>query len=294
MGCGECQFSPWGLRLIFSSSHRCAFFSPRRVCLTCQYVDEYHEGNGFKEYQYYDTNLYEWVEVCDLHSTKQRCVKMDCHEPNTNFTLIGVFKIAQEDGDFFDQLFKHEGYCLWDNDQYDFMQEAKDSWPQACTRAGENQYDQHGNPLYYDMKPLEFGRVDVGLYSDPYCLNSYDDEDKLGAMTQAADANNEISDLNANLAIWEHAMEMFRVCQPCVSYNLPNVTEAYNSKNRHWWNRNLNDGENGDVDYTDPFYCYDAAGYQNVNQVSLLEFFTLSRMRGLPCSSQLFLPYWTK
>ena len=58
---------------------------------------------------------------------------MDCHEPNTHFKLLGVFK--ENDGlyDFAEQLFKHHGYCVWDDDGYDFMSGYRENWPTGCT-----------------------------------------------------------------------------------------------------------------------------------------------------------------
>jgi hypothetical protein len=47
---------------------------------------------------------------------------MDCHEPNLHFKLVGVFKEMNGFYDWGEQLFKHEGYCVWnDEDTYEFM-----------------------------------------------------------------------------------------------------------------------------------------------------------------------------
>ena len=48
---------------------------------------------------------------------------MNCHEPNTHFKLVGVFKESDGLVDWAEQLFKHEGYCLWDSDTYETMQD---------------------------------------------------------------------------------------------------------------------------------------------------------------------------
>lgn len=180
---------------------------------------------------------------------------MDCHEPGTHFTQIGVYKIKQEDGDFFDQLFKHEGYCVWDDDQYEFMRDAADMMPRGCTST--ELMDSAGNEVYYDMMPLEFGKQTVGLYSDPSCIHSKSqtESDYLWSTFSEAD------DLYSQITVWEKAMDVFRVCQPCIAYNLPNVAEAYPSRSDSSLSRKL------DQDEDDPFYCYDHAGYENVNQV---------------------------
>jgi hypothetical protein len=41
-----------------------------------------------------------------------RCAKMDCHLDDTNFQLLGFFKHRSYD-DWMEQLFKHEGVCVW-------------------------------------------------------------------------------------------------------------------------------------------------------------------------------------
>lgn len=57
---------------------------------------------------------------------------MDCHEPNTHFKLVGVYKESEGLYDWAEQLFKHQGYCLWDEDTYEFMQEYREKWPTYC------------------------------------------------------------------------------------------------------------------------------------------------------------------
>ena len=247
---------------------------PHCCLFHAKYLDLDHAGNGFNEYQYLNANTGEWVEVCDLKNDAQRCMKMDCHEPDTHFTHIGTYKLLQEEGDFFDQLFKHEGYCIWDDDQYEFMKDAKDMWPDGCTRA-DNVFDPEGNKVYYDMKPIAYGNLTVGLYSDASCISSLSDDESnyiwdnfMGAAGDEGDES-DMYYLYSNILTWQKAMQLFHVCQPCIAYNLPNVAETYtSSKTSSRRNRRLdNDGEVNDLDGDDPFYCYDAAGYQNVNQV---------------------------
>ena len=43
---------------------------------------------------------------------------MDCHErsSSTHWKLVGVLKETEGMYDFTEQLFKHEGYCVWGDD----------------------------------------------------------------------------------------------------------------------------------------------------------------------------------
>jgi hypothetical protein len=120
------------------------------------------------------------------------------------------------------------------------------------------------------MKPLDYGKLGLGMYMDASCVSSYEGEDEEKVKERALSANEYVSYIYKNMEVWEKAMDLFRVCQPCNVYNLPNVTNAYAPKKWHWWQRQLEEGEYVDIDDTDPFYCYDPAGYQNVKQVSLL------------------------
>ena len=56
-----------------------------------------------------------------VHVDKTKCKRMDCHLDDTkHWHLLGYFKEYYY-MDWFEQLFKHEGYCVWQNDEADFM-----------------------------------------------------------------------------------------------------------------------------------------------------------------------------
>ena len=64
--------------------------------------------------------------------------------------------------------------CVWSDEQYSFMKNARKAWPKACTDTG--QYVTHNGEdtlLYYDMKPLQKGKMGVALYTDDTCLEEY-------------------------------------------------------------------------------------------------------------------------
>lgn len=93
---------------------------------------------------------------------------MDCHEPNTHFKLVGVFKETDGMEDWAEQLFKHEGICLWnDEDRYEFMQKYREIWPNYCYQLSLSGDD--GGTLYLHMKPEAWGNFSYGIYSDEDC-----------------------------------------------------------------------------------------------------------------------------
>ena len=206
---------------------------------------------------------------------------------------MGIYKEASYFGNdaFFEQLFKHEAYCVWnDEDLYDFMSESRESsWPEGCVSSG------YGN-LYFDFKPTYNGNMTYGLYTDQICKTEY-----TGSNYNVESVAKNMGLLYGSyLQMWNAGLEPYKVCQPCRAYNLQNqysATGVYNSgsnyknyQNKNYGNNNKNGNNNnnkngnnnnnnnngnrrldGDYDaYSDPndgfFQCADDAGYTNVNQ----------------------------
>jgi len=174
---------------------------------------------------------------------------MDCHLEDTHFKLLGIFKEPNYH-EWMEQLFKHQGVCLWNNEEYNFMQTDRYLWPCDCTSTG--QLDDDGNYLYYDTKPMPEGRIGLGLYTDSRCKYEYQ-----GSMNIMDILKNDGSaySLESGLEQWNDAFDVFKVCQPCKAYNL-----GYNK------DVNSGDRQGGDADEGYSFNCYDDADYVNVNQ----------------------------
>lgn len=248
-----------------------------------QYVDLNYEGGGIGEYQYWDRWNNQWnTDPCKYSSNGDgRCAKMDCHLQDTHWSLLGLFKHQSLD-DWMEQLFKHEGVCVWTENEYDFMGDAREEWPDACQCSDTT--TSSGAQIYYDVKPLSGGRITIGLYTDTRCVEEYvptgsDDpitvENVVGNFLGGDGGDDSSSSLQSSLEEWDSALQAFRICQPCVAYDLNNV--GYNadddaSKGSSYWtyqngyddnNYNGNANANGD-----DFDCYDDADYTNVNQVS--------------------------
>ena len=89
---------------------------------------------------------------------------MNCHDPSSHWKLVGVYKESVEfDNDtWFEQLFKHQGYCLWDGDKddggdYEFMQEMRESMPSGCEKTTVFSH-YSGSSHYIDIMPLSKGK----------------------------------------------------------------------------------------------------------------------------------------
>lgn len=203
---------------------------------------------------------------------------MDCHLEGTNFSLLGLFKHRSYD-DWMEQLFKHEGFCVWNQGQYNFMSNARKTWPQGC----EAYQMDDGSYIYYDLKPISGGGMRIGLYTETTCMEEYTGsvtaEDLLGNVLveggsgdgSQEEANDDdyytTSSLAESYNTWDNIMSTWKICHPCVAYDLNNV--GYNggtqgsSYNTYTYGYD-DDGHN--YEQSD-FDCYDDADYTNVNQV---------------------------
>ena len=272
--------------------------------IVSQYVDLDYEGGGIGEYQYWDRDSQSWNDTSCYYGDRRRlnnnnggdmsrCAKMDCHLEDTNFSVLGFFKHRNYD-DWMEQLFKHEGMCVWTDEEYAFMKNARKAWPQGCVDSGST--TDGGDALYYNIKPTQNGRITVGLYTDTQCLQDYsvtsdELEDIVGNLFNDGDRSGSgdngdydfsSDSLSDSLDRWHSAFDVWHICHPCVAYDLENTSgdkylgddddnnnyyKNYNNYNYYYnggyRNRDLG-GEysaEGDV-----FECYDDAGYTNVNQ----------------------------
>lgn len=182
------------------------------------YVDESYSGGGIGEYAIFDTsNGYYDYTACNTHGNGD-CKLMDCHDTSSeNWKLMGVYKEASYFGNdaFFEQLFKHEGVCVWnDEDLYDFMSETRESsWSSGCLSTGIA-YGDYG--LYIDLKPTFNGNMTYSLYTDYVCSIEYEGYDY---NVESVAANMGLL-YGSYMEAWNDAMEPFKVCQPCRAYNL--------------------------------------------------------------------------
>lgn len=240
-----------------------------RYVLWAAYVDMEYEGGGIGEYKFYNSTQKSWdTSACEA-SGSSRCEKMDCHLEDTHFSLLGFFKHKSYD-DWMEQLFKHEGICVWNQEEYAFMKNARKAWPQGCIDSYT--MTDSGEEIYYDIQPVQGGDIQIGLYTDTQCIKEYQStgsndpisvENILGNFfanngggSGSGDYGNydfSSDTLDESMARWDSAFGKFRICQPCVAYDLENTdgTKFYDDDN----------GNAGDM-----FDCYDDADYTNVNQ----------------------------
>jgi hypothetical protein len=258
-----------------------------RYVLWAAYVDLDYEGGGIGEYQYWDRDTQSWNDTACYYADGgngdiSRCAKMDCHLDDTNFSVLGFFKHRNYD-DWMEQLFKHEGMCVWTEEEYAFMKNARKAWPQGCVDSGST--TKGGESLYYNIKPSSYGRINLALYTDTQCLDEYSVstdqmEDIIGNLfndgggSGSQDENYDFSEdsLEDSLERWHSAFDVWHTCHPCVAYDIENLDGSKYTDDDDYYN-NYNNNYNRDRklggEYSaegDVFECYDDAGYTNVNQ----------------------------
>ena len=250
-----------------------------RKVLWAAYHDPNYRGNSIGEYQFYDHMQGIWdTSTCQTG----RCAKMDCHASRSKFQLIGIFKEADGLTDWAEQLFKHEGYCIWDGDKddeegsgsgdgnddssdYEFMSNRQENIAQGCTEMYLT--DDDGNSVYRDVRPMQGGNITDGLYTDEDCTqrstmsfgdyivkwytNYYYDQEKGEQVAEKWEYNTER---------WNELMTDYQVCQPCRAYNKVPMYEDEDRRRR----LDDNDGEGDEEQWG--YNCYDDAGYRNCNQ----------------------------
>ena len=254
-----------------------------RKVLWAAYHDPDYGGQGIAEYSFLQRSTGSWdSSTCNAprgsSGKKTRCRRLDCHEAGTKLELVGVFKETDGLYDFTEQLFKHSGYCLWDEDKnydgtygeasdYEFMTNLSENWVEECTYL-EYVQDASGNSLYYDTKPLPGGDITYGVYTDSSCT----EESSLTWSDVLEEYN--VDDYEAGMPSmesmdrWNALLSDYKICQPCRAYN--RIQDW--SGNNYW--EGLNDatwqdyeGDDGDGGYDRwGFNCYDDAGYQSCNQ----------------------------
>jgi hypothetical protein len=206
---------------------------------------------------------------------------MNCHEDRNKFKLLGVFKETDGLTDWAEQLFKHEGFCLWTDDgsdsdlsDYEFMQERREYWVGDCTQMSLS--DSEGNTLYLDTMPLPGGNMTYGLYTDKACsqesLMTFSEYviQYYSTYYYNTDGGTESSAYwESVFARWNELMSVYKICQPCRSYRKVVTTNDQsstngddNDQNNNGYNNNDGGGEEEQYGYN----CYDDAGYRNCNQ----------------------------
>lgn len=85
--------------------------------------------------------------------------------------MLGFFREPKYN-EWMEQLFKHEGDCVWTDEEYVFMQGDREAWPQGCVATTFTDKST-GKTIRYALKPEPYGDMGIGLYTDQGCIEEY-------------------------------------------------------------------------------------------------------------------------
>jgi hypothetical protein len=200
-----------------------------------QYVDEGYSGNGVGEYKYYDRKSNTWDDSACEYENSTRCVEMDCHLKGSHFTLLGFFREPNYD-EWLEQLFKHQGDCLWDDNEYLSMQGDREAWPEGCAET-IFQIEGSSETIHYAIKPLPYGSMGIGLYTDSACIVDYSGsltaDEVLRTMVCGGYIQNYDEDTNGNDDYGAQISEW--------------MCDSNNTDYLHWYQQYYNDNDDQDM-----------------------------------------------
>ena len=182
-------------------------------------MDPNYKGNGY--YEYFGDNP---------------TGKLDCHNPHTEWQLLGVYR--QEFYQFIEQISKH----LWAYDEYDYVVALAGlayMTKYECYQVGKTN---KGEAIYASVAPKPYGKFEMALYTDPYCLTPDDSTgytfDDFGQQNGNGNNNNANYYNNGGdyAQWWEDTQEYtftllndvyepFKYCTSCIDY--PTYQDGY-------------------------------------------------------------------
>lgn len=145
----------------------------------------------------------------------------------------------------------HQGSCSFSDGEANAMADGAEWLPQECTQSATMDGSSY---IYFDLKPKSNGDIDVGLYTDAKCFVEYTGTAATAQDVLTTHYGYDVA-LQTNLAYINTALDAFKVCTPCRTFDLAYVAA---------------EGENAEDDGSDPnnlkFVCVDDAGYSGTNQ----------------------------
>jgi hypothetical protein len=177
---------------------------------------------------------------------------------NTHYKTLGFFR-QDYPVEFLNLLMTYQGSCSFSDGEANAMADGLEWLPQQCTQSATMD---GSNYLYFDLKPTSNGGIDVGLYTDAQCSIEYTGTAATAQSVLTTNAGYDVA-LKENLAYINKALDTFKVCTPCRTFDLSYKAEAAAEDAN---------GEQQDAadDGSDPnnqnYVCVDDAGNNGINQ----------------------------
>ena len=188
--------------------------------LVHQYVNPNYQGNEYDEY-----------------FGDEPTSNLDCHMPDSEWELLGVYR--QEFYQYIEQISKH----LWAIDDYEYVVALAGlayMTDEECFQVGNSN---DGSAIYASVAPQPYGKFQMALYTDEYCLTpndnlgmTYDDfglqnDINLGSKDATDDDGKSwaydwwYNTQEYTLTNLNEVYEEFKYCTSCVDY--PTYQDGY-------------------------------------------------------------------
>eukprot|EP00559_Dactyliosolen_fragilissimus_P004846 CAMPEP_0184865850 /NCGR_PEP_ID=MMETSP0580-20130426/19420_1 /TAXON_ID=1118495 /ORGANISM="Dactyliosolen fragilissimus" /LENGTH=616 /DNA_ID=CAMNT_0027365221 /DNA_START=217 /DNA_END=2067 /DNA_ORIENTATION=+ len=200
-----------------------------------EYFDEYENDGDNKGRRKLRKLCDEDYEDCDEYYSQKGVSKLDCHSPDTEWKLLGVYR--QELYQFYEQISKH----LWGYQDYEYVVALAGLAYMSDDDCFQVGYDDYGGYIYAGPRPKAGGELYVGLYTDPQCTildtsgATYDD---FGLQSEISLGSGDYYGYYGYDAIgfWENSQEYtftnfngvyeeYKYCTPCMDY--PTYQDGY-------------------------------------------------------------------
>jgi hypothetical protein len=162
--------------------------------------------------------------------------------------------------EFLALLAKYQGSCSFDDGEATAVADGAAWLPQQCTQAQL----EDGTAIYFDLQPKSNGAVDVALYTDYKCSMLYSGSTS-AATVLSTHYGYDIA-LEDSMKSLNSALDTFKVCTPCRTFDLTNTPEAAAAAQEV-------EGEEGAAEQAEyvntGFVCNDSAGNAGVNQCAM-------------------------
>jgi hypothetical protein len=175
----------------------------------------------------------------------------------SNFKPLGYFR-QDSPVEFLTYVAKYQGSCSFSDGEVDAVASGITWLPQQCTQTQL----EDGTAIYFDLKPMKNGAVDVALYTNAKCSMEYTGSTTAQTVLTAY-YGYDVS-LEENMKNINTALDTFKVCSPCrtfdLSYTAPDATDDGAVQQAEAVN-DVNDMN---------FICTDDAGNAGINQCAVM------------------------
>jgi hypothetical protein len=160
--------------------------------------------------------------------------------------------------EFLTLIAKYQGSCSFTDGEANAVADGLEWLPQQCTQTQLSD----GTDIYFDLKPLQNGGIDVALYTNAKCSMEYSGTETAQSVLTTYYGYDVA--LEENMKNINSALDAFKACTPCRTFDLSYTPPAETDDGAQQAAEAVNDVNNLN------FVCTDDAGNAGVNQCAMI------------------------